>query len=294
MKIINTNLNHYKAFLEIYETKNYSVAAENLHFTQPTMSYNIRELEKQLKVRLFNTNSRGVEPTQHAIELYPSIRKAFIDLLKAEESIREFNEHSDGIIRLGVSLFYMPHIVSEIISKYNQKYPNVNFKITAATINTNLHALERHDKDIAIIATTEKNFKAPKDMTAIKIAEIENVFFAGIEYAKKHNLTPAVDVSKLHELEVISMPLTSPMGSFVAKSGIGAQIHESSSAQMIIELAKRNLGIFLGPTNVSKTEGLVEFKVNNFEVPNICIYMLYNNDVANKAAAALISQFTKQ
>ena len=49
MQFSNINYNLYKSFLVVYETQNISRAADFLYISQPAVSHNIKELEKQLK-----------------------------------------------------------------------------------------------------------------------------------------------------------------------------------------------------------------------------------------------------
>ena len=56
MKDINQNidLNLYKTFCAVVENKSFSKAAEKLFISQPAISYNIKELEKNLNVKMSN------------------------------------------------------------------------------------------------------------------------------------------------------------------------------------------------------------------------------------------------
>ena len=59
----NVDLNLYNIFLKVYELKNISKAADALYVSQPSISYNIKELERQLGCALFIRKQKGVEPT---------------------------------------------------------------------------------------------------------------------------------------------------------------------------------------------------------------------------------------
>jgi DNA-binding transcriptional LysR family regulator len=89
VKFITTNLNLYKIFLAVFETRNYSAAGAELELSQPTVSYNIKELERTLGTRLFRTSSREVRPTDNAAILYAAVKDGFGKIAEAEKRISQ-------------------------------------------------------------------------------------------------------------------------------------------------------------------------------------------------------------
>jgi len=293
MKAIKTNLNLYKSFVEVYETRNFSNAALNLRLTQPTISYNIKELEKQLKVRLFNSNSRGVEPTKNAEELYPVIRQAFVHLMHAENTITEFNEKSDGVVRLNVSLYFMPQITGKLISDFNKKYPNIRFEITSSTLTNGVGAVERHESDMYIY-TYIKPTSLKDDLETIDLTETESSFFASKDFLKKHGLNSTISKEQLSSLPILSLPLSYRIMKELEKLGLKVNpIVESNSSQMLMHLATNNVGIILGPDNYI-THDLVKLNISDLKIPNVVVAIKYNKDLANKAGSAFIEMVKKQ
>ena len=58
-----TKLDLYKVFCQVGKSKSFSKAAKELFMTQPAVSQSIMQLEKELDIRLFNRNSKGVSLT---------------------------------------------------------------------------------------------------------------------------------------------------------------------------------------------------------------------------------------
>lgn len=73
----NIDLNLYKIFYTVAESKSFSKAAEKLFISQPAISYNIKSLEKNLKVKLFFRTSKGVLLTPDGEKLYYYIKNAY-------------------------------------------------------------------------------------------------------------------------------------------------------------------------------------------------------------------------
>ena len=87
----NRDFNLYKIFLTLYELKSISKTANKLYVSQPAISYSLKELEAQLGYNLFYRNSKGIEPTMEANELYSYISTAFNIIKSGEEHINNLN-----------------------------------------------------------------------------------------------------------------------------------------------------------------------------------------------------------
>jgi len=274
MKGIKTNLNLYRAFIEVYECKNLSAAAANLELTQPTLSYNIKELERQLRVKLFTANSRGVEPTKNADELYPTVRGALLQLLHAENAVVEFNDASTGSIKIHNALYFMPIPVGKIIANYSKSHPNVKIEITATPD-------EKQAADLTIFAYLETDKIDTTKHTVIKIAEQNHALFASPAFIKTHNIKGPTTKDKLLQLPFMSTLLKKFF--FLPKPTI-----EANSIETLILLAHEGTGFIVGPDHIGDA-GLTKIEISDFKFPRAYIGIKYSNELANKAAIALVS-----
>ena len=290
MKTTKINLNLYKTFVEVYETKNLSNAAINLGLTQPTISYNIKELEKQLKTRLFNSNSRGVEPTANADELYPIVRQAFTYLVSVEDTIQEFSQKSNGVIRLHLSLYYMTQITSDFISNFNRQYPNIRFEITIAKIDDAIESLKKHEADLLICAYSPSTLSDHQFETII-LRDLENCFFASKGFTSIHGLDTKITKAQFEKLPVIAHPKCYQARTELERIGIAkTPIIEANTTEMIISLAEKDLGIAFGPVElVASNTALVKLDIADVKFPKFSVAIKYNKNLANKAAVALIN-----
>ncbi len=90
--LIDVNLNLYKYFLAVVEEKSVSKAAEKLKVSQPTVSYNIHELQRELHEKLFVVERSGVVPLPRAWELYQVIKPTYSAMLKALHGFVQEND----------------------------------------------------------------------------------------------------------------------------------------------------------------------------------------------------------
>lgn len=92
----NFDLNLYKVFLAVAQTKNISKAAEMLYISQPAISYDIKMLENALGGKLFYRTPKGVELTPEAEKLYNSVSNSFNTLSLGERLFTEDRNLDSG------------------------------------------------------------------------------------------------------------------------------------------------------------------------------------------------------
>lgn len=74
---MDVNLNLYKYFLAVIEERSVSKAAVKLGVSQPTVSYNIHELQRELQTDLFVVERNGAVPLPCALNLYQRLKPAY-------------------------------------------------------------------------------------------------------------------------------------------------------------------------------------------------------------------------
>ena len=294
MRKTRTNFNLYRSFVEIYETRNLSVAGHNLNVTQPTLTYNVKGLERQLGVRLFNSNARGVEPTPYADEMYPFAREAVIAFANVEEAIKTFNENTSGIIRINLSLYFMSQMTADFIAGFNKKYPHVKFIINSSPINDALTTLKRHEVDFLIMAYNPEQAKNDNFKT-VHLREISNSFFASKEFLKSHGLGTKITKSQFDTLPLIALSKAFQARTDLDKIGMASNsIVEVNSTETVISLVEKNIGIAFGPDEIiDKNSNLVKLEITDVKLPKCVLAIKYNEPLANKAAIAFLNGIKK-
>ena len=128
MNLLNVNANLYKYFLAVYEHRHVGRASERFLLTPSALSQNLRTLSNQLGVRkLFTPNPKGVVPTADAVALYPIANEMYGLMVKAEQSVKTFDENSVAVIRLGITSL-MCGMIGDCFKEFKQKYPKVSFQ----------------------------------------------------------------------------------------------------------------------------------------------------------------------
>lgn len=124
------DLSLIRVFVTIYETKNITHAAERLNLSQPSVTYNLNRLRKQLNDQLFIRGRTGVEPTKIAAELYPEFKKAIYNIESAIAEVQDFNpKTSHKTFRIGLSDIGEICLLPSLVAYLAVEAPNIKIQI---------------------------------------------------------------------------------------------------------------------------------------------------------------------
>lgn len=122
-------LRQLEYFMTICEEVHFTKASERLGISQPTLSHQIKALENEVGVPLFDRIGKKIGITQAGIILQEQCYKIFSNLENAREQIEELNKLKKGTLVIGVMPGELQQITSNVLIKFHQKYPNIQIKI---------------------------------------------------------------------------------------------------------------------------------------------------------------------
>ena len=140
-------------FLAVVREGNISAAANTLHVSQPALSRQMRDLEEELGVTLFERGSRRIRLTEEGLILRRRAEE-MIRLMQITESEISGSHHNiSGEIHIGAGESRSFHHISEIAGKIHAEYPDVRFTITSGDTADLMEQLESGLIDAALIFT---------------------------------------------------------------------------------------------------------------------------------------------
>lgn len=122
--------NQLESFLSVVKHKSFSKAAKELYLTQPTVSNNIQNLERELKIILLDRKSKTVTLTEAGKEFYRYALELINTRDKAKHIMMEKSESIEGEISINASSIPEQYILPYIIKGFVKKYPKVTFTVT--------------------------------------------------------------------------------------------------------------------------------------------------------------------
>lgn len=140
-----------KTFIAVYESRNFTQAAEQLYLSQPTISLQVKKLEEQLMTSLFIRNGKQeIRPTEAADFFYPKALQMLELWEDSAQRIREkenFREHCIIACSNTCGVYLVPQIVAYLI----RLYPMIDFTLEMMNSEEVLHQLEQNKADIGFV-----------------------------------------------------------------------------------------------------------------------------------------------
>jgi len=239
----NADYNLYKIFLYLYEQRSISKTASMLYVSQPAISYSLKELENQLGYTLFYRNSKGIEPTMEAKELYSYVSTAFNIMKSGEEHIKNLNSLNIGCIKIGVPTDIGTYYLSTYIAEFRKAYPGIRFEVVSKAIPDMMEMLETRKIDLLVgilpIPATKRNVKK------ILLSRLQNCFAYNKE---SFSVNPISSVEDLKDYPLVLPSVISSarlkLDEFIAEKNVKLNpVFESSTIGMMLELVRKGVGI---------------------------------------------------
>ncbi len=146
-----------RAFFAIVEEGNISHAAQRLGIAQPALSRQMKHLEENLNVKLFERGSRRIRLTEAGQVLYNRVEGILGMVDGTVREITEIGSGTKGTIRIGTITTSGAMILPDLIAEFRKIYPDVTFEIWEAEGARIIELLDSRLIEIAITRTQVDN-----------------------------------------------------------------------------------------------------------------------------------------
>lgn len=123
------NIQKYLAFVKTVECGSFTKAAEILNYSQSGISRMIGDLENEWGILLLERDRGGVRLTSDGLALLPMAKQLCEDYQRLEFTVDELNGLKTGIIRIGTFSSVATHWLPNIIKKFQNDYPNIEYEL---------------------------------------------------------------------------------------------------------------------------------------------------------------------
>lgn len=164
MDLTRIELRHLRYFLAVAEEAHFTRAAAKVHVTQPTLSHQIRELEGQLNLPLFDRVGRRVKLTAAGEMLLPHARRVVRELVAAQTALDELHGLKRGALKVGIMQTVNACVIPEIVARFGAAHPGINVtcdEMAVADIELDLES-GRLDLGISFLPPSRKTLAGRK------------------------------------------------------------------------------------------------------------------------------------
>ena len=147
------NLRDLAYFVAVADHRHFGRAAEASHVSQPTLSGQIRKLEEELGVALFERDSRNVVPTSASEPILTEARAALAHVEAIRDIARAQRDPLAGRFRLGVIASLGPYLAPDLLARLEHDAPRLELALVEDLTAPLLAALRAREIDAAVIAT---------------------------------------------------------------------------------------------------------------------------------------------
>ncbi|HWC12013.1 MAG TPA: LysR substrate-binding domain-containing protein [Acidimicrobiales bacterium] len=148
-------LRHLQYFLVLAEELSFSGAARRLHVAQPSLSQQIRQLERELQTELFDRSRRPVQLTRAGELLLGDAYNLVQEVEATARDVRRAGRGEVGRVRIGYSYGGLYDLVLTLLRRLRDAYPDVNMVIEQLPEREQLPALRTRRVDMVLGRLTE-------------------------------------------------------------------------------------------------------------------------------------------
>lgn len=122
-------LRHLRYLMAVANHANFTRAAEALHISQPTLSQQIKQLERILGVQLLDRTGRVVRLTDAGTVYTEHARRILRDLAAGERAVNDVQDLSRGHLRLGLTPTFTAYLIGPLTAEFNTRHPGITLAI---------------------------------------------------------------------------------------------------------------------------------------------------------------------
>jgi DNA-binding transcriptional LysR family regulator len=278
---------HY--FRVLANVQHYTKAAEVLLIAQPSLSYSISQLEKELNIELFERHGRKIKLSYAGEQFLKYVEKSLDILDEGTTMLKTLADSSMGEVTLGYIYSISSKFIPEMIKKFYENDSNklIKFSLVQNLSEQLLRDLKSNKIQLAFCPTPDNNFKC------VKIFSQQLYLIV----PKKHHFSQrkCIEVSDIINEPFVAISKSSSLRKTVddifAKNNLSPNIvFEAEECNAAISFVSLNFGISIVPEIPSMHKHVNTVKICNLPLKRE-IYLCWTDDKYMSPAAIKTKDF---
>ena len=290
--MLHLTFRQLSVFESVARNLSYTRAAEELHLSQPAVSMQIRQLEENVAMPLFEQLGKKIYLTEAGHELYHYSRVIAEQLAEAESVLGELKGLKRGKLKIAVAST-ANYVAPQLLATFSQRFPTVTVSLDVTNRQALLHQLANNEIELAVMGQPPEGL----DLVAESFVENPLVVIAPVNHSLVR--TKNIPLTRLQEETFLMREEGS--GTRIAMErhfeSEGVKIHmgmEMSSTEAIKQAVQAGLG--LGVVSLHTVE--LELEANRLKVLDVegfpirrHWYIVHRKDKRLSASAVAFKNF---
>ncbi len=147
--------------LQVFQTVarllSFTKAAEELHMTQPAVTFQVRQLEEQYNTRLFDRTHNRISLTEAGRTVYESAIHIFELYAEMDNAVRELTGDVGGVLILGASSTIAEYMLPVLLGDFKKEYPDVSIRLKVSNSDGIVSQVENNTIDMGVVEAPVNN-----------------------------------------------------------------------------------------------------------------------------------------
>lgn len=265
------NIDQFEVFRTIAQAKSFTKAAKILNFTQPAISSQVKMLEQNFNVALFERSNTGVKLTEAGRKFYEYGERILAMYAEMEREIANISGNNREFINIGASYTAGNYFLPSSIITFKELHENVHIRLDIGHSNDIVTMIKDRSLDLGVV---EGDLYQDKEVQVYKVKSNELVLIAPPR--NRWFSSRVITLEELMQAPFIAREEESSIrhfvGSYLKSEGVSFDdfnvVTEISNFEAIKEAVLRNKGVSLVPLPVVQRE-LMEGHLMRLEIKGL-------------------------
>jgi DNA-binding transcriptional LysR family regulator len=278
-------LRHLRYFVAVAESGSITKAAQRLGIQQPPLGQQIRALEAELKVQLFERAPKRVVLSNSGKEFLEDARRILASAKEAVEKVRRFDRGEQGLLTVGFTSSASMHpIAPRILGAFSGAYPLARVEVEERETYELILALQKSKVDAAFMRFAPR---ALPELTSVQLLDEDMVLAVPRDHALARNPRRPATLSMLTNADFVLYRRPDGFGIYdwmiaaLAKRGFTPRVTQDVHRMMAsINIVAAGAGVSFVPASMQALhqEAVVYRPLAPGTLPRLPLYLVHRAD----------------
>jgi DNA-binding transcriptional LysR family regulator len=275
--------NLLSAFAHLVNAGSLTKAAISAGVSQPTLSRQIRLLERQLGLELFERTARGMRLTEWGQSLVARASRMRDEADGIARTAQGLDTEVSGVVRISASELTANHLLPPVLTRLHQQHASIEFEVIATNSVSNLLSREA---DIAVRMAPPRQH----ELIARKVALLKVGIYAHKRYLRKHGVPKSL--ADLLKRDLIGFDQDDSLRKGLLAAGAPKNAlrfaFRSDSHELCWQMVRAGFGCGIVTTLIAATDSDVLQVLPTAPVPSLPIWLTVHREVRSNKRLRLV------